>query len=613
VSSPNITGAEYNTYRTSANLQETTLTPATVQSGFGYLFSISPASGLIFAQPLIMHNFTIGGTCHATVIFLATMKNQIFAYDGDSPSSTPLWTSQTFGTAASSGSVAFPALYCRTNVGFTSVGILSTPVIDTTHNVMYFVTLNDTQQATTCTSTGSTGWVYTLHAMSIRNDSTFGTDYIPAHDINEDLAPYGFVATQALQRPALFDAQGGIFIGFGFGTSTNGGGEIESNYQGWMAQYNSCATTSSSCPTTTCVTNTNCSFFYASAANPGPLSSHGAGVWMSGIGPATDGTYYAFSTGNGCYPDAGTTPQNCSPIMENGLGDSVIYRPTSTTNTNLGSTFTPESTNESPGFMNYYVDDYNDLDVSSGGVIMIPPVAPNKTSSFLIASGKAGQTYVLPTSNLGGYTSTPYQGFLSALSTAPCAVPFPVSPQTPLYGGIVPTGGGCSEIHNPAWWNLSGGTGFYLVWGFGDVPRGYYFNGSMLETASNSSTPPIAGSNPSQGGGALAVSANGGNNATAILWAVTSIGFSSKGAFLGGALEAYQLYSSAGAFEIAPIYNSEEQSGQVFHTQRYVVPLVNNGKVYTSASTSGNGIVLVYGPCSQGPNGACGVQPKMPN
>jgi hypothetical protein len=330
---------------------------------------------------------------------------------------------------------------------------------------------------------------------------------------------------------------------------------------------------------------------------------------MSGIGPATDGTYYAFSTGNGCYPDASTTPQNCSPILENGLGDSVIYRPVSTTNTNLGSTFTPENTSESPGFMNYYVDDYNDLDVSSGGVLMIPPVAPNATSSFVIASGKAGQTYVLPTSNLGGYTSTPYQGFLSSPSTAPCAVPFPVAPQTPLYGGIVPTGGGCAEIHNPAWWNVGKGTGFYFVWGFGDVARGYYFNGSLLETASNSAIPPIAGSSASQGGGALAISANGGNNSTAVLWAVTSNGFGSSGDFQDGALVADQLYSSSGAFEISSIYNSGTQTGKTFHAQRYVVPLVDNGKVYVSAVSSSNGVVYVFGPCTEGPSGACGSLP----
>ncbi len=80
-----------------------------------------------------------------------------------------------------------------------------------------------------------------------------------------------------------------------------------------------------------------------------------------------------------------------------------------------------------------------------------------------------------------------------------------------------------------------------------------------------------------------------------------------------GALAAFQLYSSGGAFEITPIYNTEQQSGKTFHAQRYVVPLVNNGKVYVSAATSGNGTVLVYGPCSEGPNGACATQPTLPN
>ena len=609
VTAPNITGGQYNTYRTSENLEETTLTPSTVQSGFGYLFALAPKAGSIFAQPLIMHNFHVSGVCHNTVVFLATMENQIIAFDGDGLSTTPLWQSQTFGTAPSSGSVAYPALYCRTNVGFTRVGILGTPVIDPFHDLMYFVTLNDAAMASACSATGSNGWVYTLHAISLKNDSTFGLDYIPPRDINADMAPYGFVATQQLQRPALFHANGSIFIGFGFGTSTNGGGEIESDYQGWMAHYNTCATTAESCPTTTCVANTNCSFFYASASNAGPLSSVGAGVWTSGIGPATDGTYYAFSTGNGCRPYQWTTPKNCTAIERNQLGDSVIYRPVSSTNTNPGSSFTPENETESNGYMNYYVDDYNDLDISSGGVIMIPPAVPKATSSYLVASGKAGQTYLLQTANLGGYTSAPYQSFFGAVSTAPCTVPFPVYPQTPLYGGIVPTGGGCAEIHNPAYWTINSSTGFYFVWGFGDVLRGYFFNGTNFETSPTSAVPPIAGRSASQGGGALAVSANGSDLSSAILWGVTSDGFASSGAFLQGALTAHQLYSKQGTYEIAGIYNSGSQTGQTFHAQRYVVPLVNNGKVYVSTVMKGSGAIFVYGPCTQGPNGVCGTQP----
>jgi hypothetical protein len=242
---------------------------------------------------------------------------------------------------------------------------------------------------------------------------------------------------------------------------------------------------------------------------------------------------------------------------------------------------------------------------------MIPPTIPRATSSYVIASGKAGQTYLLQTSDLGGYTSTPYQGFFSAASVAPCVVPFPVYPQEPLYEGAVGTDGGCAEIHNPAYLTVEGAYGFYFVWGFGDVARGYFFNGSHLEVSPNSARPPIAGTTASAGGGALAISANGANKpATAILWAVTSDGFDTSGPFHDGALIAHQIYSSTAGYMINPIYNSGTQTGQLFHTQRYVVPLVSNGKVYVSTVFNSNGSIFVYGPCSQGPNGACGTQPE---
>ena len=611
VTAPNITGAQYNTYRTSANPSETTLIPSSVSSGsFGYLYQLKPTPAVqAYSQPLIMHNFTISGTCHATVVFVATMSNQILAFDGDnSASSAPIWTSQVFATAPTSGSIAYPGLYCRPNVGFSQLGILSTPVIDATHYLMYFVTLNDTAKASVCTSTGSSGWTYTLHAMSLNNDATFGLDSFPAHDINPDLSPYGFQATHALQRSALVDVSGNIFVAFGFGTSSTTGNEINTDYQGWMTQYNTCATGTASCPTSTCIAQTNCQFFYTSTSVPAKLSSHGAGVWMSGAGPASDGTYVAYATGNGCTPSTKLTEQNCSPILNNALGDSVIYAP-GIPSGSPGSTFTPEDDFETPSYANYYVDDYNDLDIGTAGVIMVPPAVPKANSSYLIASGKAGQTYLLPTSNLGGYTRTPYQGFLSAAGSTPCEPPFPVSPQQPIYGGIVPYGNGCPEIHNPAFWSVGTGNGFYLVWGFSDVPRGYFFDGSMLETSTSSATPPIVGTVSSFGGGALAISSNGSDLNSAILWAVSSDGFGSKGdTFRNGALRAFQLYSNADQYEIQSIYNSQTVNG-TFDALRYVVPLVNNGKVYVSILAAGNFRVFVYGPCSQGPNGACGTQP----
>ena len=608
-SAPNITGAQYDSYRTNSNLAETALNPSTVQNGFGYLFQLAPAAGQIYAQPLILHNFTLVSTCYATVVFVATMRNQILAFDGDNATATtPIWKSELFPTAAASGSVYYPPIYCRQNVGFPQLGILSTPVIDAKNLVMYFVTVNDTQKETACATTGSTGWVYTLHAISLRNKAGFGRDFIPAHDLNPDLQGYGFVATQQLQRAALAEVGGTILIGFGFGTSSSTGSEIASSYQGWFAKYNKCATGSASCAASTCLSSSDCSFFLSTTVPPGPLAPVGAGVWMSGLGPASDGTFYAYSTGNGCRPAMYTTVKDCGPIANNALGDSVVYQPNGANN-NPGSTFTPENSTETPGYENYYVDDYNDLDLSTGGVMMIPPMPPRGTSSYLITSGKAGQTYVLQTADLGGYTNAPYESFSASVSTAPCAAPFPVSPATPVYAGIVPYTSGCAEIHGPAYWNLGGGTGFYFVWGFGDVPRGYFFDGAYLDTTTLGGVPPLAGPSAQAGGGALAVSANGSDPTSALLWGVTSDGFTANGAFREGALTAFKLYGKAAGYEIAPVFNSQAATGQVFTVQRYVAPLVNNGKVYVSTVNDGNGSIYVYGPCSQGPNGMCGTQP----
>jgi hypothetical protein len=95
------------------------------------------------------------------------------------------------------------------------------------------------------------------------------------------------------------------------------------------------------------------------------------------------------------------------------------------------------------------------------------------------------------------------------------------------------------------------------------------------------------------------------------LWATTSNGFTSTGAFQQGALMAFRLYEAGAGYEIQPVFNSQTASGQVFTTQRYVAPLVNNGKVYVSTINSGNAAIFVYGPCSQGPNGVCGTQPAQ--
>lgn len=70
--------------RSGANLSETTLTTANVApSTFGALFSV-PVDGLIYAQPLYVSHFTIGGVTR-NVLVVATANNSVYQ---TSPAST---------------------------------------------------------------------------------------------------------------------------------------------------------------------------------------------------------------------------------------------------------------------------------------------------------------------------------------------------------------------------------------------------------------------------------------------------------------------------------------------------------------------------------------------
>jgi glucose dehydrogenase len=80
--------------RTGANLQETILTPANVNStNFGKLFTVA-TDGQIYAQPLYVSNLAIAGGTH-NVVFVASMLNTVYALDADTGAT--LWT-QNYGS-----------------------------------------------------------------------------------------------------------------------------------------------------------------------------------------------------------------------------------------------------------------------------------------------------------------------------------------------------------------------------------------------------------------------------------------------------------------------------------------------------------------------------------
>jgi uncharacterized protein YjdB len=326
--------------RSGLNSQETTLTPANVNSSsFGKLFSI-PVDGYVYASPLLLSNLTINSALH-NVLFVATEYDSVYAFDADT--GAQLWhvsLLQTGETPLSGGAIK-PWL-----------GVTSTPVIDRSTGTLYVVS------AQTSPASGGT---FRLHALDITNGgeklegpATLNIS-VPATN-SDSVNGVQTLTTSCIQRAALLEANGNIYIGFG------------SCHSGWLVAYNALSLKLAG-------------VFNASTRldGEGPYASAG-GVWMGGGGPVAD------SSGN-VYITTGNGPWNGADAW----GDSVLKfppKPASGPNGTMQPTdfFTPSI---------YQYMDCDDADLAAGGLMMIPG------TSTLIAGGKTGTMFLVDSGSLG--------------------------------------------------------------------------------------------------------------------------------------------------------------------------------------------------------------------
>src|SRR5690242_1295368 len=116
--------------RTGAVLDEGSLSPTSLKTQrFGKLFSL-PVDGQIYAQPLVVSGLEIPGKGRRDVVFVATMRNIVYAFDTEPGDGTPLWKV----------SLGMPMAYDRIPKDAAAligqynirpfIGITSTPVID---------------------------------------------------------------------------------------------------------------------------------------------------------------------------------------------------------------------------------------------------------------------------------------------------------------------------------------------------------------------------------------------------------------------------------------------------------------------------------------------------
>jgi hypothetical protein len=332
--------------RTGQNLQEYALTTATVNSStFGALFSCR-VDGYVYAQPLYIANFSIGGLTR-NVVFVATEHDSVYAFDADSSSCVQLWKTNFL----SSGVTTVPAA----DTGELSdlipeIGITSTPVIDPSTNTIYVVAKTKETVGSGCSS-GNPCYVHRLHALDMTNNGAekFGGPMV--------LSTPNFVPLFHLQRPALLLNNSTVYIGFGSHGDNN-------TWEGWLMAYSSTALTQNWVWQSTDPTN------------------EGA-IWGSGNGPALDasGNIYV-ETGNGVFD--GTSNFSDSVVKLNPAGALLDY-------------FTP---------FDQGVMQSNDIDLGSSGPIILPDTVGTAGHPPMIATGKVGVVYLLDQTNMGKYNST---------------------------------------------------------------------------------------------------------------------------------------------------------------------------------------------------------------
>jgi hypothetical protein len=346
----------YDVARTGANVNESKLTPANVNSNqFGKIFSF-PVDGEMYAQPLYVPNVSTPGRGAHNVVYAATEHDSVYAFDADGATMTALWQRSFIDPAAGITTVSdsdFPQQYDDIAP---EIGITGTPVIDSSSGTLYVVAK---------TKEGG-NFVQRLHALDISTGAekfggpiTIQASVRGAGVRNDGNGNVVFDPLINLQRAGLLLAGGTVYVAFG------SHGDFDP-FNGWILGYDAHSLKQV--------------IAYAPDAD-----GAGGSVWQSGGGPATDdaGNIYV-QVANGLF-DAANGGRD--------YGDSALKLQPAGNTFNVVDYFTP-----------FDQQNLNDLDhdLGAGGVVLVPD-QPGSPSHLLLASNKEGKLYVINRDAMGHF------------------------------------------------------------------------------------------------------------------------------------------------------------------------------------------------------------------
>ena len=357
-----VTTYHNNLARDGANTQEFALTTSNVATAsFAKLFSCN-VDAAIYAQPLWIANLAIGGGTH-NVIFAATSRNTVYAFDADSSPCMTYWSKSLLPageTWVSSNDVGTGDLEPE-------VGIVGTPVIDLPSKTLYVVSKSK-NNGTNCTPSSSCH--QRLHALSLIDGSE---KFAGPVDITSAITVPGtgdgssggtvpFNTLREHQRPGLALVNGVVYVAWASHGDNN-------PYHGWVIGYDKATLTR------------------LTVYNDSPNADR-AGIWMGGGAPAADSSNNLYMiTGNGVFDGNSSTAPN------NDFGDSILKLGTSG-GLSLSSWFTPSNESTLNG---------GDTDLGSGGATVLVDSPASPKPRLLIGGGKEGKLYLLDRDALGNF------------------------------------------------------------------------------------------------------------------------------------------------------------------------------------------------------------------
>jgi len=476
-------------FRTGANTNETILTPANVSSNIFKRLFIRSVDGYVYAQPLVAAGVNIPRFGPRNVVYVATEHDSLYAFDADTGHS--YWHTRLLprrGLPISSVKDA----NCTDLVP--EIGVTSTPVIDPSTSTIYVVEKG---------KTNNTVFFQRLHALDLATGvEKFGgpvrlTASTPGTGNGNVSGTLTYDPLVQHQRSALLLANGVVYIASAAHCDLG-------SYHGWILGYNA----------------TNLA--QVTAFNTTPNGTDG-GVWMSGCGPAADGSGNIFvATGNGSFDaDTGGSDYGDSTLKLSAGGALAV-----------ADYFTP-----------FNQDALNsvDNDYGAGGVLLLPD-QPGAHTHLAIQGGKEGTIYVVDRDNMGHFQNGSDSQIVQSLTTA--------------IGPIFCT---------PAYFN---GNIYYN--GTPDNLKEFAVNNGLLSInpiSQSASVFQFPGTTPS-------ISANGTTNA--IAWIIQTDAYTNRnGQAILHAYDATDLTRE--------LYNSTTRRQPPGAAVKFAVPTVANGKIYVGA------------------------------